>query len=131
MLNLGGEVMNKSKRLMTMKVQQAFHKGQDILFEKPNIILNSIRLYYLDCCGREHLIKDPFEVFICDGKYSIKYKYKDKNIDYLVKYLRILEETSLELSPDEVDKYMNKNGSLSIPNYAIKDHEFNNLELEL
>lgn len=123
--------MNEAKNLITMKVKQVFYKGQDILLEKPNIILNSIRLYYLDCCGREHLIKDPYKVSICNGKYSIEYKHKDKNLDYLVKYFRIFEKISLELSSDEVEKYMNKNGSLTIPNYKIKDYEFNNFELEL
>lgn len=123
--------MNEVKNLITMKVQQVFYKGQDILLEKPNIILNSIRLYYLDCCGKEHLIKNPYEVSICNGKYYIKYKHKDKNVDYLVKYFRIFEEISLELSSDEVDKYMNENGSLTIPNYKIKNYEFNNFELEL
>lgn len=113
--------MNEVKHLTTMKIQEAFYKGKDILLKKPNIVLNSIRLFYLDRFGEEHLIKDPFEISVCDGQYVIKYKYKSKNTDYLVRYLQILEVTSLELSSDEVDKYMNANGSLTIPSYKIKD----------
>lgn len=121
--------MKTKERILPMYKQQVFDENEDLFLRDNYVIFDTVELYYLDCCGREHSINEnPIFTKNNDG-YQISFKGQKKNLKYLVKYFYLIEKSSIELSQDEIPLYTNKDGSMTIPynNYMPHKIHFWNL----